>query len=340
MNTDCKYILDTQAIRSLGAAKLREAQAKARLFVSPLTVYEILCHLDETGDFHKFRQTILKCSIPTMLPDPWAHHALTVGAPHKANPTHFEEERVCRELLAALSASATLDDFFACRIRFSDGVERTFRESPAHARSVLAKEEADYVAHCIKLREKLLEGETKQQVASTDDAGLAADAFESVKELRKDYLDSDIPPERLAVLVTNSMFVHYGYKLARIYEHIRSQNALDGNDAEDSLICVYVDVLEPTVLVTGDDGTYAAVTRSINGFNAYFVRRAARALPNVPHHEKQVRAYNIYDNEPTGSPDGDWFKAEDELRALLAPRAECRVIKPDAFLKELGLERG
>ncbi len=335
--TEPNYILDTEAIRSIGGDKLRAAVAKhARLFVSPISVYEILCHLDE-GNFKMFRSILLKCKIPQMLPDPWAHHATYVGAELKTNPTHFDEAQICEGLLLVLEKANSLAEFYGQHLKLSDGSQPSLKDCAAHARQVLGAAENDYLKNVKNVMDELLKLDSKESIIHRTEIDHARDVFSALTELRKDYLGGNVPPDRLAVAVTNSMFVHYGYRFSRVYECIRSQAKPNGNDTEDSLLCIYVNVLEPTILVTTDDGTVEAVRKSVQSFNAYFAWASDKNVRGIPHHERQVRAYFIHKNTPTGTPNGDWFKAEDELRELLTPIAECSAIKPAEFLARIGV---
>ena len=72
------YILDTSAIRALSREKLQALAKLQSVGVSPVTFYELMCHLDETDekkDFGRQRGQVLKCGLVPMLPDPFAYHA-------------------------------------------------------------------------------------------------------------------------------------------------------------------------------------------------------------------------------------------------------------------------
>jgi predicted nucleic acid-binding protein len=47
-----EYILDTSAVRGFSKADLEAAAERWRLSISPLSIYEILCHLDEPSSKH------------------------------------------------------------------------------------------------------------------------------------------------------------------------------------------------------------------------------------------------------------------------------------------------
>jgi hypothetical protein len=133
--------------------------------------------------------------------------------------------------------------------------------------------------------------------------------------------------------------MHLGYKLARIYHYLRNASAEqfqpDPNDAEDSLICVYLDVLFDTTLVTNDKGTRDAVNATRRAFDC----RMCEIEPKLASHDLiAARAYEIF-CQSAADADANWYAAERELRELKRIRSACRVIDVGEFLSELEIVR-
>jgi hypothetical protein len=151
--------LDTSVIRSVSTANLRRASEVADLYVSPITVYELLCHVDEVAnggsDFELFRRTLLKCRLATVLPDPYAAHATAIGAERLA-AQRFGEEQLCAALLNELSLASSLEEFYSRHVTYPTGENAALRDCAARVRATLADEERRYVAHLHDLKKKVL----------------------------------------------------------------------------------------------------------------------------------------------------------------------------------------
>jgi len=84
MTNYLKYVFDTSSLISTGRKYLEVASDKADLCISTISIYELLCHIDEdeSGEdtFSRRKGNLLKCQIPRILNDPFADHTILVGA--------------------------------------------------------------------------------------------------------------------------------------------------------------------------------------------------------------------------------------------------------------------
>lgn len=274
------YVLDTSALKEIGKAKLVEAQKSHDLAISPLTFYELLCHLDEIEEkmtFDRQKGLVMKCQLPRILHDPFAFHAIAVGAEHITNESRFEEPSIIEQLLRALDGSSTLDDFYASSIAYPDGQKGRCRDVSARVRKVLDDEEKKYVEHLHQLKDEILREFPECPTNGLLPRDLADVLAASIKKMVSDYQVKDgINDEYLATKVTSSMYMHLGYKAARVAQYLKSAHESgaefnpDPNDCEDSYICMYLELFNRDVLVTGDKGTLNALKETKAAFRSFF----------------------------------------------------------------------
>jgi len=263
---------------------LRIAESKARIAVSPISVYELLCHLDEKDKRAKaestntiselFKANLLKCKNLILLDDPFAEQAEAVGAGELVNPTRFEDKIVLPQLFPKLEESLTLEDFYSSTVQFPNGDIGRVRDAAARARFVLDEQEAQYKAHVTEWCKQILEEfgyEQSQQFepiafvrfATHSAAGLAEYYEDGLRTNEANVLDLHAP-------VFSKIYANIGYGIARAIEYLRRANGcmgqlhIDPNDLEDSAICLHLSLIEHRVLVTGDKGTLDALGAALD----------------------------------------------------------------------------
>lgn len=284
------YILDTSALQAIGASKLRARQPHVKLAISPLTFYELLSHLEDTGkksNFAKKKAIVLKCRIPEILQDAAARHAAFVGVSDLSDPTRDDETALIPKMLEGLSQSESLESFYSQEILDSKGVRLFFSKIGERTNQWLKKREEEYIKLIDELRAdfKILFPEfphkpitdadlVRQIVARAGDALKGYDAVASNDDL-------DLP-----VKIIRSVYIYFGYMHYRTLDYMTKEfNAgsynPDPNDFEDSYIAFNLDILRDDALVTGDHDALKAVQRTIDSFQhiaAVGVKPLARVI--------------------------------------------------------------
>lgn len=283
------YILDTSSIRSIRFADLQASALSTHLAVSPISVFELLCHLDEqyrkeggaesSGWTSLHKVNLAKCSLLSLLDDPYAEQADAVGARGLVHPTRFEDRLVLRQLLTALESSNTLDDFYSCKVKYPTGETGLVCDAPVRARALLDEEEARYKAHMNRWCKLMIEEfgyERTQHFTPVEFVRVAVHAASGLAKYYEDGLRAAASGAELDLRgsVFSAIYVHVGYEIARAVEYLRRADGnieslnIDPNDMEDSAICLHMNLIEQRVLVTGDRGTYEAVDQALRNLRA------------------------------------------------------------------------
>ena len=256
-----EYILDTSAVRALSGALVEKVSNQQRLTISPLSIYEILSHLDENSKRHgaesfAFRKShVMKCKHLVLRNDPVAEQAANVGAAAAVNPTRFEDKDVLPYLYPVLEQSETLADFYSKEITDSQGRKRTLQGVAERTRKVLENEENKYVKFVNRLHKNILD-----QMSYDDALKLSGKAFASVlvgaaRSLQRHYKEEGIVvPDNM---IFNAICFHTGYVLARTKLYMKKAGTgkpinVDRNDMEDAAILLHVNLSKQQVLVTND----------------------------------------------------------------------------------------
>lgn len=252
------YIFDTSALKGIPRTLIEEAKKKAIIAVSPLSIYEFMCHIDETKEnentFARRKGNLLKCDLFEMLPDLFAFLSMKTGI--NVHKTRFEESCVLEQVLTQLKTSNTLADFYSKHINFTDDEIGDIKDFGLQARKVFNDENAQYITHIESLHKKIL--------SNLGYANLDSHAFFKICACGVNSLNNENIVETFS-----ATYIYAGYKLARLleYKEIARKNKtklnIDKNDTEDSLFCLYLDLDQPNVLVTEDKGTINAVNKSI-----------------------------------------------------------------------------
>jgi hypothetical protein len=149
-------LLDTSALRAISAEKLISIKNKASLYISPITFYELLCHIDEGENYNRQKGNVVKCKIINILHDPFAAHAMSVGADKIVNPTRFEDPYIIKQLIDYLETSDSLQNFYSKSITFPDGTISICLDIAKNIRKILEKEEQKYLLNLDVVRTEII----------------------------------------------------------------------------------------------------------------------------------------------------------------------------------------
>jgi predicted nucleic acid-binding protein len=278
------YILDTSALRGISRSTLEEAKRNHDLAISPLTFYELLCHLDEDGkgmSFARQRGNVMKCQVPRILYDPFAHHAIDVGAEHVTNPSRFEDPDMIAQLLKNLDSAQSLEAFYATTATYPDGQKGDCRDISARAREVLDVEQNRYVQHLGEIKRWLVKISPSCASVGIPSQEMAEYINLLLRKMAEGYKDEcGIMDESLLMKVYSSIYMHIGYKLFRTVHYMRTAHdsgntfTPNPNDCEDSYIIMHLALFSHNVLVTDDKGTLDALGDTRAAFSHFFGNRA------------------------------------------------------------------
>ncbi len=262
-------ILDTSAVRGMKKDDIHAIAQQRDVGVSPFSVYEILCHLDEhksgeTPDetFRRRRGMLTKIQGLRILDDPFTQHAVAVGAQSLANPTRFEDRDIANRIIEEVAQASSLADLHKRTITLTDGSQRTFRDIAANTRVALEAEEKRYADDVRKMWRKMQElSSASSPTALTDD-----DLWEWLKAtviaIERSYEHDGVAVGALLGKVTRSMYPYFGYVFARLRKYTKDsagELVVPANDTEDGYISMHLDLLAEDVLVTGDTNTIDAL---------------------------------------------------------------------------------
>jgi hypothetical protein len=280
-----QYILDTSTVRCLSRKNLEEAAQKANVFLPTFSVWELLCHLDEhikkesiEKSFERQKGQLIKAISLPLLDDPFAAHAVAVGIPNAAHPTRFEDKIMVKKLLVQLSESTTLSDFYSKYVIYPSGERASTEECANRCRIALKNFEDDYINHVQKIYASLLANKSSDEILELSSIEFVQWATCGIRELADFYKEFGSPPPHFIGKILSSAYPQMGYVLARVLQyHEKAKEiginsiTIDPNDAEDSSICLYLDLPEDKSLVTNDTGTIKAVVLSLSHYKKAFI---------------------------------------------------------------------
>ncbi len=253
------YILDTCAIRGISWMKLERAMQKGVDFaVCPITCFELASHLmkSEEKDYARSRSNLLKCRIPHLLEDSAARWADRARTPHSVNPSRREERGLLLQMLHIVSEAQSLDDLHAKHLRYPDGFMLPLANYGERLDEILRGEEQWY------------KDRMKQLLRKSEFFRLPNGSYGITRKILMGNLERAGRSESTGSwigrrkAVSNAMVQapYIGYMLYRLYyAKNHGQRDIDGNDYEDALICLAIDLDRRDVLVTGEEGTIDAL---------------------------------------------------------------------------------
>lgn len=256
-------------------ATLVAAASVAIVSVSPVSFFELLCHLDEEvrgsadreDSFRRQRGQILKCKALPMRCEPLEELRADLGIGGTRNPDLFYCNDLPRQLLDRLEEAQTLEAFWAAEVVRPSGKRELVRDAPARIRRVLAEEETEYREHVLEMWRaiRLVKGpDHRFHLAPLDYLGIASAQIGKVLiDLRHDGLE----PE-LDVRAARALLPYWAFILGRALEYTQDgkcdPKALDLNDAEDGSICLHLRADRERFLVATDDGIGLAMSAGID----------------------------------------------------------------------------
>lgn len=263
------YILDTCVLQSIKIPTLELIRKNVDITISPLTFYELLCHLDETKkgkNFGRQKGNVMKCKIPRILQDPFASYTITVGAEKDTNPSRFEEPVVIEQILEKLEKAKNLDGFYNDTIAFQDGAKGFCNDVAQRASQVLEREELRYLELLNSLKD-MLKYEVENKYSEYSHINISPKRFELliskfVNHLTTVHSEVDgILDKDLLSKANSSMYLFFGYITAKVIEYIEVDVANnigfepDKSDCEDAFITLHLQFLREDTLVTNDGKT-------------------------------------------------------------------------------------
>lgn len=284
------YVLDTSALRGAPRKALEmAAEKKLDVSVTPMSIWELLCHLEEDakkeGGFDRAKGPLLRALKFRMLDDPFAAHAVAVGAASTTNPTRFEDRVVTGKVLDLLATAPTLETFYSETVALPTGERGEVRNCSARAATVLAQHEAQHVKRTQKMCKKLLKKRSRKQILAPTALDFVHRTMDEADALIQSYQAAGIASEGLAERVFSCTYPHVGYLSERVRRYAiqvpvadvakltgnDEQDAaivlpivIDGNDMEDAAILLHLDLTADRALVTNDKGTLEALQVSLD----------------------------------------------------------------------------
>lgn len=261
------FILDTNAIRSISRDKLQLISKNHKVTISLITFYELLCHLDETKkgmNFNRQKGNILKCKNPEILMDPFALHAKFIGAEKYVRPSKFEEPYIIKQVLEKLEKADNLSEFYSETVVFKDGTIGFCKDVATKAREFLEKEETKYLELLNTLKSEYI-----AKYPEITSVSITPECFEilvkkCIKHLEDTYSKEDgISDNDLLLKIYDSIYIYYGYAIAKVLKNIKNGGLFQKNDFEDGYITLHLNLSSNYVLVTNDQGTIDAFEKAI-----------------------------------------------------------------------------
>ncbi|HEU4382105.1 MAG TPA: hypothetical protein VFR85_01280 [Anaeromyxobacteraceae bacterium] len=238
-----QLLVDSSAFYRLSLAELEAIAARAAVLVSPVSLAEILSHLDEPrrrdetcgGAGAVRRDCLCKCDLLRTVWEPLADRPPFAG--------------LCRCLDEPDEGG--MPGKVAERLR--DALEDAWR---SHARRSL------------DFRESLVARLGLGHALSLSGREFVRLAAEGVQALAKEYAELGVEVLALEGVLFSSLYPLAGFRLARAQDDLRRSRSGAGPDLapgamEDELLCRHLHLLEPRALVTADPQVRSALNRAL-----------------------------------------------------------------------------
>jgi hypothetical protein len=265
-------LLDTSALRAISYERLITIAKKAKVSISPITFYELLCHLDESADYNRQKGNIVKCRVANILHDPFAAHAMSVGAGKLVNPTRFEDPHMINQLIDKLMSTDSLQRFYGESVTFPDGQRATCLDVAKNIRKILKDEEQKYLQNLDAIRSEITKKVPESKNMNILPEEMSNIIKSGIKHLEKSYADKGIKDFDLLYNIACSLYIFLGYKIARVIRYIELGIASGGgfnpdkNDCEDAYIAIHLNLFRNDIFVTNDKDTIEAINHTVNSF--------------------------------------------------------------------------
>lgn len=279
-------ILDTLALRGMKKEEIQTIASRRPVGVSPFSVYEMLCHLDESEPGEAAAQTFArrqgwfaKLDDLEILHDPFAQHATAVGADSLANPSRFEDRDCTKQLVRECVQASSRNDLYRRTVRLSNGSTGSIRDIAVRAQAALKEEEQQYEAAVRNMWDRLKKHGEMSCPAKLTDNELWEWLKAVLQALRQSYERDGVAVEALLVKIARSMYPYFGYvfeRLRKYSENRAGELIVPANDTEDACIAMHMDLLAEDVLVTNDKNTRDALNTA---FDLWKKRVSPRMAP-------------------------------------------------------------
>lgn len=274
------YLLDTSVFRSVRPTVIDAALGQGwRLFVSPLSVWEMMCHV--VGDnFARAKSWFAKASQCSVLEHPMVEHAKEIRAERFLCDAAWEERPCAQAAIDAVCAASGEGDLdkavFQLVGRRGASELRALGGSPHRVRVELERlenEHVSFVSDHIVCRPDLASIPTDSEYMSLIES-----------DIRHKYEDARVhglSRKNLFRRLFRSLYPLASYNLERgLRSRIAGAN-LDKNDYEDGLLVAHLRLDNDKVLVTSDKGTLNAMAEAASRIAAWGATplRSERRVP-------------------------------------------------------------
>ena len=274
-------IFDTSALRAISLLNLRALSWTRDIVLSPISVCELLCHIDEPykdldaiASFHYWRSQLFKATLLGILHDPYAQHAIHVGATSLGKNTKFEEKEIAIRTLDALSESDSLNTFYSKHIKLSSTEFGRASGCGVRARDILKSAEDEYLERLHRLKSMLEHDAGVADLSNISETEFWGVLQKSFAEMLKHYESEGVKIDNQPFRIVNSIYIHYGYTIARIVHYFRKQGITnfspERNDTEDSWLVLHLNMFNDDLFVTNDKGQFEAVMKALSVFKETF----------------------------------------------------------------------
>lgn len=247
-----KMFLETSVIRALSFNKLNQLNKKFKLFVSPYSFWEILCHLDE--DFNKFKIILLKFDLCKILNDPYLWYDYI----QKIDDNTIE---IVKSLIKVLKQSDSIDSFYSKKIKTLDGILRTCNNCCSRVRKKLKEQEERFL--------KLMTGKIIELYKNNlhDIPKTYIEKHSAILSLIKGQIikayDGKKPSKDNRKELQIRYYFYCAYILFRSIKKIKSGSNVKVNDFEDASIVLHLNLKESYVFITSDNGLFITLNKII-----------------------------------------------------------------------------
>jgi hypothetical protein len=245
-----RYLVDTSTMIAVSRNEFESLRIKGvSVRASTYSCWELLCHLDEPGNFQRQKAQLLKFELIDILDDPQLSIEDSLSLPRMHSVTDVD---LIQAALAALQRSDTLEQFFSSYIRDTQGSYREIANVPDRARKHLCSFETNYTEVTSRVINHL-RSRSDIEDPVTYPGFIISMLHSDLERLQKRDASTTIQQ------VAKSFWVYWGYIFCRCLNYIRTHASIEPNDYEDANICKHLTTDSEFAFVTADKGTINAL---------------------------------------------------------------------------------
>jgi hypothetical protein len=243
------YLLDTSAFRALSAAQLEAASQESSLLVSPFCFWELLTHLEDSGQFARVKGNLMKFRHIRVLDDPRAWVERSVVLPGDAVHENVPDDELVYATLAALRDSDSVADFYQKYIRDGRNQVREISDCVSKVSALLTSEEQRFEEFVKKIMAVVRGGVVRLRTSS--------DWHDRTIEMIDGWWiqlgDRVVESVELRQRFVRRMYLYSAYILRRAVEYVNcGAIQVDPNDFEDGRFCQHLALDSKISAVTAD----------------------------------------------------------------------------------------